>query len=177
MYTKILTASLFIGVFFNGCSNNIPLLPKVEHLKTKKFQGCHDYPMSATKSGTVLKNGVQVYVHAWGYDKSDGSGVGIDQDYPAPCFDDVPSRRGSPNAAWQGNFYQKGEQICFTVENLFSQYPPAHTLLGGYEVELVGGTFEDGSRKKVLPIFSFRGKPKYSGYERCEKIIVSKGNK
>jgi len=144
----------------------------VQTKKRKSVRGCHPYLYNATPSGTVLANGVKVYIKGWGYDATDGSRVEWDQEYPSPCFDDVPGRRGSPNAAWQGDFFLKGDEICFSANNLFSQYPPAHTLRGGYEVELVGATFSNGKTKKVIPMFSFRKRSKQHDFQHCEKIIL-----
>jgi len=168
---KTLGVIAVTALLMNGCSST----PKVKYKPVKKrVSGCSAYPMNATPSGTVLKNGVKVYISEWGHDKSDKSDVGWNQSYPAPCFDDDANRKGSPNATWEGNFYQEGEEICFVANNLYSKYHPSHTLLGGYDVTLVNGTFSDGKNRKILPLFSFSGKPQHRNYKVCEKIIVNK---
>ena len=155
-----------ISIALTGCSG-----AQVHKQKKPRVQGCHSYSNAAMKSGSILSNGVQVKLEAWGYDKTDKSQVGWNQQYPSPCFDDAPNRRGKPNAAWQGDFYLKENSICFSANKLFSKYPPTHTLAGGYTVTLGNGTFKDGTIKKVIPLFSFSRTPTKTDFVKCEAVI------
>jgi len=157
-----------ILITMSGCSNTRAYTPK-----KPRVQGCYNYSNTAAKSGSTLSNGVKVSITAWGYDETDRSQVGWNQQYPSPCFDDDQNRRGKPNAAWQGNFYLEANKICFTANNLFSKYPPYHTLAGGYTVTLGNGTFKDGTAKKVIPLFSFSRTPTQTNFVRCENVIPS----
>lgn len=166
-----LTINILITVLsatLAGCSG------LVQNTKKPRINGCHQYDAKATPTGSVIENGMQVGVMAWGKDLTDNSSVGWNQPYPSPCFDDDPKRRGKPNAAWQGDFYLQENKICFTANNLYAKYVPNHTLTGGYEVALANGTFKDGSTNKFIPLFTFDHKPKQTSFTVCEEIIVTK---
>jgi hypothetical protein len=117
---------------------------------------------------------LKVHVKAFGKDETDGSDVGWNSGYPNPSFDDVPTRRGYPNAVWNGDHWWDGNHLCLAVRNLKAPYPPSHKLAVGYTVTLEGGTFEDGNSTKTFVLHRFSGNPQRSSFQKCVKVITYK---
>jgi hypothetical protein len=109
-------------------------------------------------------------VYAYGKDETDGSDVGWNSLYPNPSFDDDPGRRGYPNAVWEGAHSCQGNQVCLSIKNLRSPYPPSHVLSVGYTVVLNGAMFDDGSNTRTFVLYRFSGEPQQRNFYQCYPI-------
>lgn len=112
----------------------------------------------------------RVTLEPYGFDETDGSGVGWNRGLPSPSLDDDPNRRGKPNAEWTASYVLRGDALCVRVDNLTSPYPPTHTLAIGYQVAVDGAAFADGAHSKRIIVHRFRGRPAQTSAEVCEPI-------
>ncbi len=130
--------------------------------------GCLPPPAAPKAPTMAIPKGGKLEIAAYGYDVTDSSGVYWDQRFPSPCLDDNPSRKGLPNAAWQGSYWLDGDYLCLQLAGLYSQYEPAHELRIGYTVKLSDGvTFEDGSTQRDIVLHEFMGKPDKGDIRKC----------
>jgi len=118
---------------------------------------------------------VTASVEAVGRDETDGSDVGWNSPYPTPSFDDDATRRGLPNAVWDGSHRLEPGPICLAARNLASPYPPMNTLSLGYRVRLAGAVFDDGASERTIEMHRFSGTPSPAPIERCLAIRSTGG--
>lgn len=129
--------------------------------------------LASTSIASVASAQVTATVEAVGRDETDGSDVGWNSQYPSPSFDDEATRRGLPNAVWEGSHRLEPGRICLMVRNLRSPYPPTNTLSLGYRVRLSGAVFDDGTSERTIEMHRFSGTPSPAPIERCLAIRSS----
>lgn len=132
---------------------------EIEIRLRQKAQAAAAKPASNAAGGVSLE--------AYGRDETDGSAVGWNSGYPAPSFDDDPERLGKPNAAWQGSYFWRDDELCLQASGLNAPYPPSHTLSVGYTVSLEGRVFADGSARKTVVLYRFSGLPSRTDIVKC----------
>jgi hypothetical protein len=123
---------------------------------TTSCPGC-----SAGLPNRLLTTAVWFDVTAYGFDLSDGSGVGWNSGYPEPSFDDDPARLGQPNAKWSGRTFAAGSsQFCSAHRNLTAPNAPGNTLQAGHTVKLMGASyFSQPALSRTFVLATFSGVP------------------
>jgi hypothetical protein len=142
-------------------------------IKVTVYPGVRTAPKPPASPAAAAVPAPRVTLEPYGFDETDGSGVGWNRGLPAPSLDDDPNRRGKPNAEWTASYSLRDDAVCVRVDNLRSPFPPAHTLAIGYQVTLDGAAFADGAPSKRIIVHRFSGRPAQTSLETCEKITAA----